>query len=198
MKQLRKWLGIWIVVFLVGQTWSLRAENLQTTVYFPDKQGVMVPELRVLPERECALAFMGTQLLQGPENKELGTAIPVKTAILKIWSDHGVVYIDFTKELFSYGGGTFREQSILGQIVLTFTENFGVQGVQILVEGERMLAPEGSPTDQPLTRAEVLLSLEGRTELTQRKLTSNRPMGTLPHRSLWEPPTYRSGFLGGG
>lgn len=160
--KLRKWLGIWIVIFLVGQTGSLRAEKPQTTVYFPDKRGVMVQELRVLAEGECALASMGTQLLLGPESKELSTAIPKNTAIRKIWSDHGMVYVDFTKELFSYGGGTFREQTMLGQIVLTFTHNSVIQRVQILIEGEMLLAPEGSPTDQPLTRADVLLSLQGR------------------------------------
>lgn|GEM_PF-6657044 len=150
------------MVFLIGQTGSVRAEKQQTIVYFPDKRGVMVQEFRVLPEGECTLEFMGRQLLKGPENKELGTEIPKKTAIRKIWSDHGVVYVDFTKVLFSYGGGTFREQSMLGQIVLTFTQNPGVQSVQILIEGEKLLAPEGSPTDQPITRADILFSLQGR------------------------------------
>ena len=150
------------MLLLVGQAGMLQAAGLETSVYFSDKQGVMVQELRNLAEGENPLLAVGKELLRGPANTELYTSIPDKTAIRRVWTDKDVVYIDFTKELFSYGGGTSREQVILAQIILTFTQSFGAHSVQILIEGEPRLAPEGSPTDQPLSRDDILMSLQGR------------------------------------
>jgi spore germination protein GerM len=130
-------------------------------VYYADAQGMLISELRSRVDTQDLFNQIGQELLRGPTSKELSTEIPQGTIIQNQRLENGVLYIDFSRELFSYGGGSYRERILIAQIVYTFTQHPAVESVQILVEGVKLLAPEGSPTDKPIKRSEILLYRRG-------------------------------------
>ena len=81
-------------------------------------------------------------LLYGLEDKrkELGleTFIPKGTRLIKIEldKDKGIVSVDFSKELQSYGGGTLNVRLIKGQIEMTLMQFKIVKQIIITVEGK--------------------------------------------------------------
>lgn len=129
----------------------------QPAIYYIDRQGNLAKEHRQITAGHNVYVALAQAVAQPPQSQHLSTAVPEGTSVRDAWFDQGIVYVDYTKELFSYGGGTFREQRLLAQIVYTLTQVTGVRGVQILVEGHKVLAPEGSPTDGPLTRGDLPL-----------------------------------------
>lgn len=129
----------------------------QPGIYYIDRQGKLEKEYRSIAPDPSLYFALAEAVVQQPLSQHLSTAVPYGTKLLDAWFDHGTVYVDYTKELFSYGGGTYREQRLLAQIVYTLTQLAEVQGVQILIEGHKVLAPEGSPTDEPLTRRDLPL-----------------------------------------
>lgn len=132
----------------------------QPGIYYIDRQGNLEKEYQHI-STDCHLYFALAQaVVQQPVSSQLSSAIPVGTRLKGAWLDQGTAYVDYTKELFSYGGGTFREQRLLAQIVYTLTQLPEIQRVQILIEGHKALAPEGMPTDGPLTRDDLPLMLK--------------------------------------
>lgn len=132
-------------------------------IYYLDGQGNLAKEYRqIMPDDNLYFA-LAQAVAQPPQSQHLSTAVPYGTQLHDAWFDRGIVYVDYTKELFSYGGGTFWEQRLLAQIVYTLTQRAEVQGVQILVAGRKVVAPEGSPTDAPMARNDLpLLGREAR------------------------------------
>jgi spore germination protein GerM len=143
---------LWLIQ---GRGW---ARNDLIEIYYADAQGMLVTELRLKDDTQDLLKQIGQELLQGPMSVDATTEIPQGTTIHDLWLEQGILHINFSRELFSYGGGTYRERILIAQIVYTFMQHPSVESVQILVEGVKSLAPEGSPTDRPIQRSEVLFT----------------------------------------
>lgn len=93
-------------------------------------------------------------LIKGPaKNSSLLPTIPSNTKILSLKIKDKTAYVDFSKELLSYGGGATYEISIVSSVVLTLTELKDIEKVQFLIEGEKIkYMPEGTEIFSPLKR----------------------------------------------
>jgi spore germination protein GerM len=148
---------IWKILccFLLAFGLAYAHAAVKADVYFTDQEGRLVKEAYMLPGENEPLFEIACKLVQRPQSKGLDTTIPTNTRIRRIWLEQDTVYVDFSRELFAYRGGTYRERIMLGQIVYTFTQFSGIDKVQILIEGEKQIAPEGSLTDEPLKRSDI-------------------------------------------
>jgi len=90
-------------------------------------------------------------------NEGLLNLIPDNTQIRKIWIEGNIAYIDFSEELRFNPFGIEGIQAALRQIVYTATEFSTVEGVQILINGEKRsyIASEGLRIGTPLRRGDL-------------------------------------------
>jgi spore germination protein GerM len=95
-------------------------------------------------------------LIEGPpENSNLLPTLPKNLKVLSLKIKNKTAYVNFSKELLSYGGGTASELGIVSSIVLTLTELKNIEKVQILIEGKRLkYLPEGTEIFYPLKRSD--------------------------------------------
>jgi len=97
-------------------------------------------------------------LVAGPTKSEaakgLFTEIPAGTKVRKAFIEGDTAYVDFSKKLGEYGGGSARVQGLIMQIVYTMTEMPGINKVGIMVDGksEVVLGGEGYVIEKPLSR----------------------------------------------
>ncbi len=119
--------------------------SLKIMVYFVrigdiDQESVEV-ESTISFTREVARAAI-LKLLEGLTPYEriresLDTAIPRDTKLRDIWIEDGVAYVDFSRELLNYGGGSCNALLIQEQIKKTLKQFLSVKKVIILVDGQR-------------------------------------------------------------
>ncbi len=107
---------------------------------------------QILPQND-PLAAVVLELIKGPAvGSGLNGDIPVSTELRSIKMEDGIVYVDFSSELTSYGGGTAAENAMLGSLVLSLTEIPGVNGVKITINGQTPMLPEGTDVSRPVSR----------------------------------------------
>ena len=90
-------------------------------------QGLIAVE-SVVPYTKSVGQIAILKLLEGPTEEErkrlsLDTAIPRGTRLDSIWIEEGVIYVDFSKELQNYGGGSAMCLAIRAQIERTIIES---------------------------------------------------------------------------
>ena len=110
-------------------------------LYFKDKQtGELSKEIRIIDVKkltENPYKILVEMLMEGAENENLETIIPLGTKINDIYIKGDIVYIDFTKEFIeNHIGGLDNENITIYSIVNTLTELNEVNFVKILIEGE--------------------------------------------------------------
>lgn len=127
----------------------------QPGIYYINAQGKLEKEYRPIFADPDLYAALAQAVLEQPQSPHLRTAVPRGVRLYGVWLQQGILFVNYTRELFAYGGGTYREQRLLAQIVYTLTQTPEVQQVQLLIEGQAVLAPEGSPTDTPLARKDL-------------------------------------------
>ena len=90
--------------------------------------------------------------LAGPEYASLTTWVPEDTEILSVELDEGICYVDLSAH-FLDGAPATRSQArlLLYALVNTMGGLDSVDGVQLLIEGERISSYGGVDTSQPLT-----------------------------------------------
>jgi len=81
------------------------------------------------------------KLLEGPTEQErerldLWTAIPEGTKVNSVRIENKTVFVDFSKELQNYGGGSLNAICIRGQIEKTLEQFPSIKEVVITVEGK--------------------------------------------------------------
>lgn len=125
---------------------------------FQDNAG-LVPVLRDIPKTTAVGAAAIRELLEGPNDDELGgrpamyTAIADGTAFLGLTIDHGVATVNLSKE-FESGGGSASVLGRLAQVVYTLTQFPTVTGVQFQIDGvpKTVFSGEGVVLDGPVGR----------------------------------------------
>ncbi|MEQ8757156.1 MAG: GerMN domain-containing protein [Coleofasciculus sp. G1-WW12-02] len=103
------------------------------------------------PSEALEMAFQ--QLLAGPEEEAIASAIPEETQLRNLSVKSDGVHLDLSED-FTTGGGSASMQSRLGQIIYTATSLDPDAQVWIDVGGKplEVLGGEGLIVDQPMTR----------------------------------------------
>lgn len=93
------------------------------------------------------------ELFKGPRaGSSLFSDLPADVKLRGFALQEGILTVDFSPEILYYRGGRRGEKNMLMQIVLTLVGIPGVDKVQVLVDGEKMSLPYGSPCQNPLVQ----------------------------------------------
>jgi germination protein M len=125
-------------------------------LWFIDPQGMfLIPVTRHVSEKKPDCRTVLLELLSGPKDDSmLLSSLPQGAELLDVFMDGTTCVVDFNSAFVSnHSGGTTGERQTLEAIVLSLTELPGVDGVQLLVNGEPGDALLGSiATDKPIGR----------------------------------------------
>ncbi len=117
-----------------------------------DNETFYVPVTRVLDGGKDPVETTVEELFKGPRTGSgLYSDLPTHTTLKNFSLQGGNLVINFSSELLNYQGGLSGEENIKNQLALTLTALPGVERVQILVEGEAIVFPQGTSFRYPLT-----------------------------------------------
>lgn len=112
---------------------SLYFKHVENNKLTPESICIDVKELKDNPYKTLV-----NFLIKGPENKKLESAIPENTKINDAYLKGDIVYLDFSKEFIDNAPKGIEEETlIVYSIVNTLTELNEVNGVRILINGEK-------------------------------------------------------------
>jgi germination protein M len=139
-----------------GETTTVRSYFILGS--FVDNAG-LVPVLREISKTKAVGAAAMAELLNGPNDDELGaspamyTAIPEGTHFLGLTIENGVATVNLSKEFQSGGGSTTVVQRV-AQVVYTLTQFPTVTGVSFQIDGvpKPVFGGNGTTFDRPVTR----------------------------------------------
>jgi len=140
-----------------GETTTVRSYFILGS--FVDNAG-LVPVLREIAKTKAVGSGAMTELLNGPNEDELGaspamyTAIPQGTHFLGLTIDNGVATVNLSREFQSGGGSTTVTQRV-AQVVYTLTQFPSVDKVLFKVDGSvvTVFGSEGIVLDGPVGRS---------------------------------------------
>ncbi len=140
----------------VGEGVEDLADGKQHRLFFcallGDNHIFYVPVTRVLAGGEEQIETTITELFKGPRSGSgLFSDLPADTKLKNFSLQGGILEVDFSADLLNYQGGRIGEANIKNQLVLTLTALPGVERVQILVEGEQIILPQGTSFRASLT-----------------------------------------------
>ncbi len=129
---------------------------------FVDNPG-LVPVLREIPKTPAVGSAAMAELLEGPNEDEMGarpamfTAVPEGTRFLGLTIKDGVATVDLSRE-FESGGGSSSVLGRLAQVVYTLTQFPTVKGVKFELDGEPVgaFSGEGVILDHAVDRDDYL------------------------------------------
>lgn len=134
------------------------ANASRVTLYFssmsPENYVYFVPVTRSIQKPDNQLAAVVNELIAGPTAESgLMRDVPAKAKLLSVRINAlKVAEVDFTKEIYDYGKGQIAETALLGSLILTLTEQAGVEGVRLTVEGKAPKFPGGTDVSRPILR----------------------------------------------
>jgi len=112
------------------------------TLYFKDKEtNQIAPELRLIDSKLLIInpyEELIKLLINGPKSDRMEKVIPNNTKVNKIEIKDGIIILDLSKEFIeAHIEGKENEEITVYSIVNTLTELTEVNGVNILIDGER-------------------------------------------------------------
>ena len=119
-------------------TTAAPTETEEVTLYFVNEKGdALVAEKRTIAKEEGIARAAVNALLQGPQNKDLQTAVPAGTLLKDInIKEDGSCIVDFSKTLLTKIEPENGEMLTVAAIVQTLAQFSSVKEVQILVDGK--------------------------------------------------------------
>jgi germination protein M len=110
-----------------------------------------VPVTRILPPAEDEKTTAVTELLKGPP-KGIGlfSDIPRGTKLMGLQINEMVAEVNLSREFLNYQGGLTGAENAVNQVLLTLSSLEGVDQVQILIEGEKLILKDGLDLTKPL------------------------------------------------
>lgn len=137
---------------------SLGKDSQNIIVFFPDglkNLEVLQPVRILIPESTNAEVAAIDELITGFPKLKLKVDFPIGTKLLNITKREDIYTVNFSNEFLNIQGGRSRINGIITSLVYTLTEFPNTKGVQILVNNEPALLPEGVVNDKPFTREDV-------------------------------------------
>lgn len=156
-----KELGVLNAEDIAFDTNSQKAETSDIILYFPDEAGEgLVRETREV-EIQNALSPEKTvisELIKGPDKKELLRAVPAETKLLNIETKDGVCFVNFSSEFVTKtDAGSLSTMLTLYSVVNSLCELDSVKSVQILVNGETGVEFGNYVLDIPYEKEESII-----------------------------------------
>lgn len=112
-----------------------------------------VPVTRMVKKSDNIIKTAVSELIKGPvENTGLVSVIPQDTKVIDVVQNNNEVEVNFSKEVEGYGGGQDVEQALVNTVVLTVSAFPGVEQVNLKVEGQAGVLPEGTVLDNPILK----------------------------------------------
>lgn len=115
-------------------------DNTTINLYFPDKngEGLRLEKRTVNVQQTLSLEkTVVSELIKGPENKELAPSVPEGTKLLNIETKDNVCYVNFSNEFRSKtSSGSAATTMTLYSVVNSLCALKNVSSVQILINGE--------------------------------------------------------------
>ena len=113
------------------------------------------------PQKKAEFAVKTMLSFSDPEKNNMGLlpTLWAKTALNKLEVRNGIAYVDFSAALLGYGGGSTAEYMMLNSLLYTLCSISGIEGMQILIDGEKInYLPEGSLVNTVL-RADIPVNI---------------------------------------
>lgn len=129
-------------VFLTRDVLLAPKEDVVDTVtarlYFPNEEGTLVPEERVLNlyEGDTQVSVVVRTLENGPENKELRPALPEGFKVRKLWLEEGVCYVSLSSALLEGQPEPAALETAVASLRRSLLSLEAVDSVRFLVDGE--------------------------------------------------------------
>lgn len=130
-----------------------KSENI--TLYFSDDAAMyLVPEARNAQIIDNSVEkTIITELIKGPENKSLISAIPEGTRLISIETKDGICFVNFSQDFVTkHSGGSSGEYITVYSVVNSLTELEHIDKVQFLVEGNKLEIFKHMEFDKPFVR----------------------------------------------
>lgn len=133
----------------------------QTTLYYRDSTGYLVPVVRNIPRVEGIANAALSALVDTPENrlevKQLGLqpVLPANTEMELAVKEDGLMKVNFSKEILNVESKE-QEASMVKAVVYTLTEFETVESVQIMVDNKiQETLTYGTDISEPLLRNNI-------------------------------------------
>jgi germination protein M len=132
-------------------------QGINTLLYFYHyPTDTMVGEFREIPDKsslEQAALDVVSQLIIGPDQKELNSLLPQGTKILGCKVENGICILDFSKEVRRFSFGATEELALVNLLALSLTELKGIERISFRVEGREVYTLGGHiSVDKPIQR----------------------------------------------
>lgn len=207
MKKMKKTLVVLIILSLLALTSAclVKDKTAEITLYYAnednsrvltEKRDVKIPRDKTIPQLAVE------ELLKGPETDDLKSTIPEGTKLLKLDVKDKIATVNLSKD-FSGFPGTMAESFAVISIVNTLTDLEGIEQVQILVDGNELIAPSGNPygllkyydieqINQDLNKQVVTLYFPDKQAMyvvpEQREVTKDEPIEETVVKELMKGP----------
>lgn len=116
-------------------------QTVEVTLYFPDADGALTPERRVLSlyEGQTLAEALVAALLEGPENRELQSAIPDGFAVNYVRVDSGTCYVSLPAASLELLPAEESEQRmILWSLADSLYSIDSIEEIRLLADGEAL------------------------------------------------------------
>lgn len=172
---MRRQITLMLIICLLG--WSLAGcgylnregsnqdqASQEVVLYFADDQAMYLQaEKRTISVKDDSsslpLREIIDELIKGPQDQALSPTIPVETKVLSVEVKDSIAYVNFSEEIRTkHWGGSTGETMTIMSLVNTLTEFEVIQGVQILIKGEKQDSLVGHwSIDKPIERDASLI-----------------------------------------
>ncbi|QZY57066.1 GerMN domain-containing protein [Crassaminicella profunda] len=137
-------------------------ERYVLKLYFGSSQndGLAVEKRVIISSEQIEEVLILEELIKGPRNKMLNMLMPQYTKIISVKTVEGICYINFSREILNVAWGEMNKEMMIWSIVNSITELDYIQGVQILVEGNKEGFEPIYSIKDPLFRNEKFIKKE--------------------------------------
>lgn len=129
-------------------------ETKEIKLYFPSTVGGLLLELRSITEKSDNIKQVLDEFLKGPESPYENPGVPSGTQLISYELKEDVLYVNFSSE---YSKAT-KDQ--VRALVTTLTELPNINGVQILVEGQKLKSLGMTPIKREVVLGAVKYSMD--------------------------------------
>lgn len=166
-------IGLILVMLIVaGGAWYYRTHTNVSggetlPIYYTKLDGTSLAVMRVslrprqpdetyAEHRHNVALYAAVQALAGPPSDVAAIHFPIGTRVNAVTLDGSTATVDLSHEVTQQSGGAFGENGEFKALVYTMTAIPGINGVQILVQGNRLETLPGGhlELDEPLHRAD--------------------------------------------